>query len=57
VRCVSLFRAKNKGLRLCLEENNLVNNILLLSSIIVSEETSDETKGRLVGEYYDNSVT
>jgi len=57
VRRVSLFRAKNKGLRLCLEENNLVSNILLPSSIIVSDETPDETKGGLVGEYYVNSVT
>jgi hypothetical protein len=57
VSSVSLFRSKNKGLRLCLEENNLVTNILLLSSIIVSEKTSDETKGRLVGEYYGNSIT
>jgi hypothetical protein len=57
VRRVSHFRAKNKGLRLCFEENNLVTNILLPSSIIVSDETPDETKGRLVGEYYGNSVT
>ena len=56
MRRISLFRAKNKGLRLCLEENNLVTNILLPSSIKVSDETSDETKGRLVGEYYGNSV-
>jgi len=40
-----------------LEENNLVTNILLPLSIILSDETPDETKGRLVCEYYGNSVT